>query len=127
MNSPQLFDRNGMATREAMKYARDAANDGMKRALDHAESDVPGWTELALEFVRRYAERNEYFPWYFITMAAEQDKNFPAPEGGQSWGGINRRAQNLGIIEKSDRTMSHPRRHASETRVWRSLVFKGAK
>jgi len=117
-----MFDESGAPT---MAAARAAANTGIQSALSHAESDVPGWSALALEFVRKYAERNEFFPWYFITAEAELDKTFPAPATGKAYGGICRRAIDTGIIVDSGKTTAHPRRHGVKATIWKSLVFKG--
>ena len=99
------------------------AEDGMTRALNHAEADVPSWGEKANAFLRTYAEKKEYFTGYMVVMASELDASFPAPPTSKAWGQIFRMAAKRGVIENSGRTMPHPKRHGCPAAIWRSLVF----
>lgn len=123
MNQIALIDGNGTPTMEAARFSRD---EGMARALAHAESDHPKWGEVALEFARRYAQNNEFFPWYFVTMKADLDNSFPAPANEKAWGSVTTMAIKRGIIVDSGKTMPHPRRHGVKATVWKSLVFLSA-
>lgn len=99
------------------------AREGMSRALEHAEADVPAWGDLALQWLRKYAETHAQFPGWFVTEESSRDPNFPAPKNSRAWGAIWKQAQRLGIIEATNRTMPHPRRHGCPAVVWRSLVL----
>ena len=94
--------------------------------MDRAEREIPKWGELALAFLKRYAERNAEFPGFFVTMAAETDPNFPAPAEDRAWGGVWKRAARMGIVKDTSRTMRHPRRHGVKATVWRSMVYIGS-
>ena len=107
------------------EIARRQRDEGMDRALDKAERDVPKWGDLALDWLRRYAETHEEFPGWFVTQGAELDPNFPKAKG-QAWGAIWVRAQKAGIVRDSGKRMPHPRRHGCPAVVWTSLVFLAA-
>lgn len=106
-----------------MFHGEQLARDGMQRALNHAEADVPTWGEQAFQFLKTYALQNEYFTGFMVTMASEQDSLFPTPENEKAWGSVYRRAMHAGLIEKTQKRMPHPRRHASEAIVYRSKVY----
>jgi hypothetical protein len=99
------------------------ADQGMARALDRAEGESPGWGDVAYKFLHRYAEEHREFPGFFVTAASEMAPGFPVPRNERAWGGIYKRAQRAGLIEKTQRRMKHPKRHGCEAIVYRSLVF----
>lgn len=105
-------------------FARAQANEGMARALEHAESDVPQWGETALQWLRRYAESHQEFPGWFVTDSAALDPTFPTPADGRAWGAVWTKAQRLGIVRDSGKQARHPHRHASRAIVWASLVYR---
>lgn len=104
--------------------ARAEADAGMARALGHAERETPAWGAAALAYLRRYAETHDEFAGFFVTLTAESDPTFPAVKG-QAWGAIWIKAQKLGIVLDTGRSMKHPRRHNCKAIVWRSLIFDG--
>jgi hypothetical protein len=99
--------------------ARDA---GMQRATDHAKADRPGWTQEARDFLRRYAEQHAEFAAFMVVGASELDEEFPQPDCQKAWGQVFKSACKAGIIEDSNKTVKHPRRHCSKATVWKSLV-----
>ncbi len=105
-------------------FAHALRDEGMARALDHAETDCPGWSDTAMAFLKRYAEEHAEFTAFMVTAASELDKSFPVPETGHSWGAIYTRAQKGFVIVDSGRTMKHPKRHACKAIVWTSLVYR---
>lgn len=114
-----------------LDYALAQAEDGMRRALDHAERDYPKqgaeyptWGEAALAWLRAYAERHEEFPGWFVTSESSRDPKFPDPINPKAWGMIWRRAQRLGIVVHSGKTTPRPTRHGCPAVVWRSLVYR---
>lgn len=110
----------------AIDFARAAADEGMGRALQRAERDVPAWGDLALQWLRRYAETHQEFPGWFVTSESSRDPKFPAPANSKAWGAIWKQAQRLGIIEATGRTKPHPARHGCPAAIWKSKVYRGA-
>ena len=106
-----------------MLHMEHLAEQGMTRALQHAEADVPTWGEQADAFLKAYALKNEYFTGYMLVLASELDPDFPTPPTGKAWGMIVRNAVRAGVIENSGKTMPHPKRHGCPATIWRSLVF----
>jgi len=106
-----------------MDMARAKRDDGMGRALDHAERDVPTWGEQALAYLRCYAETHDRFPAWFVTHAAELTGAVPTPPTLKSWGAILAKAARDGWL-KNDGYTQHPQRHASPTPIWLSLIYQ---
>ena len=106
--------------------ARQARDEGMSRALAHAEADTPSWGEIAYAWLYRYATSHERFTGFILTAESHRDKTFPQPANERAWGQVYRRATKSGVIRDSGQTMPHPRRHACKAIVWRSLVYQDA-
>jgi hypothetical protein len=120
--TPQLFDSNGSPTVEA---ARHAAQDGMKRALDHAEADCQGWGDTAMAYLHGYALSHERFTGWLVTTSAELRRAVPTPANAKAWGSVIQKAARLGIIQKDGFT-TDPNRHNNPVPVWKSLVYREA-
>lgn len=106
-----------------LSIAYKQCDQGMARAAQGAENAVEGWTDLALDFLKRYAETHERFPAFFVTAAAETEPTL-AGVNPKAWGPVVQTAMKRGIIAKTDSTMPHPGRHACPAYVFRSLVCK---
>ena len=106
-----------------MDMARAKRDEGMGRALDHAEREVATWGALALDYLRWYAETHDRFPAWFVTQAAELCKEVPTPPTPKAWGSIFTRAAREGVIRK-DGYRADPNRHANPCPVWASLIYK---
>ncbi len=105
-------------------FAHALRDEGMARALDHAETDCPGWSDTAMAFLKRYAEEHAEFTAFMVTAASELDRSFPLVSNPRAWGQVYRQAMKMGVIEKTDRFMPHPRRHACPAMVFSSLVYR---
>ena len=101
------------------------AEAGMRQALDHAESDIPGWGELAYQRIVAYAKQHERFCGWMVVKAAAMDPAFPAPPTEKSWGAPMKRAAHAGIIERVG-TAKDPNRHGNPIPLWQSRVFESA-
>ena len=104
--------------------ARQARDEGMSRALAHAEADTPSWGEIAYGYLCRYAETHERFVGWFVHHEAEKTRAVPIASG-KAWGSVLCRAARNGIILK-DGYMPDPNRKMNPAPVWRSLVFHEA-
>lgn len=107
----------------SLEIARAEAEDGMQRALAHAEEQVPTWGDQALEFLKRYAEKRDVFPGWFVTREAELLQAVPTPPTLKAWGAAFKRAAALGYIKRTGYAPD-PHRHASPCPVWSSLIYQ---
>lgn len=105
-----------------LDFARAARDDGMQRAIDHAESDAPGWSDVAFQFLRNYARTHEHFISEDVSDAS-RDWGMVQPPTDRAWGQIYRRAIKEGII-KQDGAGRSRRRHASICPRWMSLIYR---
>ena len=75
-------------------------DDGMARAQDHAEEDMPGWTEAAAEFLRDYAQ-TVAGPFLVEQARAASRHRVPKPANGKAWGPAAVMAVKRGWIVKA--------------------------
>lgn len=105
--------------------AREAANEGMQRALDAAERRDDEWPERALSFVYRYALAHDYFT--VEEMTAEADRlGYGSPADQRAWGSIVRRAAIRGFIRNTHTTRPRVKGHGAPGPLWMSLVYVGS-
>ena len=107
------------------EIARRQADEGMGRALDRAERDVPKWGDIAFARIVAYAKQHESFCGWMVVKAAAMDPNFPHPENEKAWGAPMQRAAREKVIERAG-TVKDPNRHGNPIPLWRSLVYRGA-
>lgn len=110
-----------MSAQLDIDFARGARDDGVRRAADHAEESVSGWGDLALLFLRRYATSHEYFSPEDVTEAADS-WGLVKPPDRRAWGGVYLRAQNRGLILRSDKPYQRRFGHATKSFLWKSLI-----
>lgn len=101
--------------------ARAAADDGMRRAIEHAESECENWGELAYLFLEQFCRRNLSFISEDVS-GASKTWGMVQPPTDRAWGQVYRRAQKAGVIEM-DGTGRSRRRHASLCPRWRSKIY----
>lgn len=118
-----MTDRVPEQLRIEQAIAERLAREGMDRSLDRANRETPDWSDLALDYLRRYARQHREFPGWFVTDSAALDPNFPAPANSRAWGGVWKRAKKEGIVVPSGRWMAHPKRHGCPCVIWRSNVL----
>lgn len=73
---------------------------GIRRAQEHAESDQPGWTETAAEYLRFYAEHRTFGQPFLIEDAASVYTG-ARPANGKAWGAAVQMAARRGWISKA--------------------------
>lgn len=105
--------------------ARALRDDGIARAVSHAEADAPGWTEIAYNFLVRYAENHQRFQCWMANQSSKNSGAVPVPENEKAWAAPIRKALKNGVIAK-DGFAPNPKRHATDAPVYRSLVFREA-
>lgn len=74
------------------------AHDGMRRAVEHANRDVEGWSEHAITIVRCFAlMRDEPFLAEDVREYA-QTLEFPRAPDQRAWGAVMKQAAKRGVI-----------------------------
>ena len=105
----------------SIDIARKSRDAGVRRALDHADVETLGWSDLALLFLRLYATNHKYFSPEDVTEAAD-NWGLVKPPDRRAWGGVYRRAQNRGFIVRSERPYQRRFGHATKSFMWESAV-----
>lgn len=121
MNQLELINESGLPTEES---ARAAANDGMQRAVDHAEIESPGWVSLAYHFLTNFCLTHEYFISEDVSDASKA-WGMVQPPTDKAWGQIYRRAIKAAVIVQDGAGKSR-RRHCSICPRWKSLLYRSA-
>lgn len=119
-----LFDAMGapIATRPT---ARELANDGMIRAVAHADDDEPGWSERAYALLRQYAKDHTEFATEDARTWAHNEAGLSFPPDGRAWGAVTNRAVRAGLIVVDRyRPTRIPPAHATPRPVWRSRICR---
>lgn len=108
-----------------LEIAKQRGEEGMRAATAHAERKCPGWEDLALVFVAKYAQARKLADRFtaedFVDLYMGDD-NFVKPPDERAFGSVVKRAIAKGIIAYSD---SHGRRrkgHGSRCDRYKSLV-----
>lgn len=99
----------GPATLRPTQYARSlcdqAATKRMQTAADNADQRAPGWSDLALQFLRDCVLARGSLPPAEMAFTAEDVRRaarrcyFPDPPDARAWGAVFRRAQRDGLIK----------------------------
>lgn len=95
---------------------------GMQRALEHAEEDVKHWGDLAYTFLVSWCRTQaDLFTGEDITDASK-DRKLIQPATDKAWGQVIRRAARRGIIVKVDNEGVRSKGHTSPCPRWRSMI-----
>lgn len=108
-------------TQLAIDFAK-ARDDGIQRAHDHAEEDSPGWSDVALAFLRGHAMKHEHFLTEDV-IEAGKTWGLLEPPDRRAWGHVVRKAVREGIIER-DGYAPAKTSHFSPKPRWKSRIFK---
>lgn len=84
-----LFGDAAMPSRKALREARARGEEGAARAADAAERRVPGWCELAVGAVRRFAAGHPpEFPFTMEMLRSVVEREIPSPHDRRAWGRV---------------------------------------
>lgn len=101
--------------------ARDARDNGIATASNHADRIDPTWRERAYNALVEHAKTHPTFT--IEKLRAALGPTLEDPPSLRAWGGVARRAQTAGIIEHHGWTEAdNPDCHCGEVRVWRSRI-----
>lgn len=103
--------------------ARRKRDEGIQRAIDHAEVVTPRWGDTAWSFLVDYARANLSFTAEDARQAAERAGAVPPPPDKRAWGGVFQRASRAGLIQRIGFvTARDPKVHCNNIALWRSSV-----
>jgi hypothetical protein len=92
---------------------------GMNSVATHADENCPRWTDMAFDWICKYAAEHSTFISEECTAAA-MDAGLPAPTDDRAWGRPFRKASHELVIKKIGYGTSN-RRHQSPTPKWQSM------
>ena len=96
-------------------------DEGMARALAHAEDVEEDWSKKALRFVYQYAKTHDEFTGEMIRNASSD--LVPRPPHLRSWGAIIVKAVKAGWIRQIGFThVINPKAHRANAALWRSQL-----
>lgn len=100
--------------------AREARDEGIRTAVEHAESVTPRWADKAFDLLCQHARANAEFTSEDVRFAAKD--SITAPPDGRAWGGIFQRAARAGIIARAGFVQARdPKVHCNVVTLWRSM------
>lgn len=98
--------------------------EGMRRAVDHANRETLSWSQRALAAVKAAAILNPHITTEGVAAWAYK-RGLPQPPDPRAWGSVMRSAVIRGIVlgdgyEKS----ANPRAHRRPVQVWKSNLHR---
>jgi hypothetical protein len=98
---------------------------GIEMAVDHAESEAPGWAGLAYDFILAYARGKKWITCEEVRQAAAEMHAVPEPPDSRAWGGPMRRAAKAGYLHKTNMFKHHedPKCHAGMAAMWEVAIW----
>lgn len=107
----------------ANQAARNARDQGIATAIQHAERINPEWPELAYNALVEYAKTRETFT--IEQLRVHLGATLAEPPSRRAWGPIAQKAQKAGILEHHGwQEADNPDCHCGEVRVWRSTTYE---
>ena len=104
---------------------RDLANEGMTRAVEHADRVEPSWSNRAYSILHDYALTHSEFMAEDVRVHAHKVLSLPQPPDPRAWGAvINSAVRNRIIIRDRYELTKVPPAHATPRPVWRSLICR---
>jgi hypothetical protein len=90
---------------------------GIKKAVDHANVEVKGWSDHAYNFLLTYSKTHKEF---MVEDVREASKGIvPVPPSGRAWGGVVVRASKAGVIRrKGFQNVKNAKAHCTPATLW---------
>lgn len=109
---------------EAARQGELLRDEGMQRAVDHADRETAQWSNRALAAVRVIAILNETFTTEAVVQYATE-KGVPLAPDPRAWGAVVRTAVKRGYMRPGHYEKSlNPRAHRRPVQVWLSNLFQ---
>ena len=99
-------------------------DEGMQRAIDHADAVNDKWSEKAYTFLLKWLR---YQDAEFMTEDVRKASTGLIPDAphDRAWGGIIRKAAMAGLIMKVGyRSVTNPQAHCANASVWQKISKK---
>lgn len=95
----------------------DLRDEGMERAITHANEETENWSDIAFDFLKRFINSHAFFMAEDVREASYGI--VPEPPHKRAWGGIIRRAATEGlIISCGIRKVKNPTAHCANAALW---------
>lgn len=106
--------------------ADDLAQDGMDRAVGHANRTSPEWSQRAFEILTSYASIHFEFMTEDVRNWAEK-LGLPQAPSARAWGAVAIRASRENVIRKEGyRKTQNPLAHGTPATLWHSQIYRRA-
>lgn len=95
---------------------------GIMKAVDHANAVVPNWKDCAHQLLQEFLSVH---PGPFMAedvRAYASQIDFPLPPHARAWGGVIMRAMNAGlIIQEGTGKVKNVKAHRANAAIWREV------
>lgn len=90
---------------------------GIKKAVEHANVEVKGWSDQAYNYLLDYATKHKEF---MVEDVREASKGvIPVPPSTRAWGGVVVRASKAGVIRrKGFQNVKNTKAHCTPATLW---------
>jgi hypothetical protein len=102
--------------------AREARDQGINRAVMHADETIPDWSSKAYGLLLQFLSIHvgPFMTEEVRTYAAQID--FPLPPHARAWGGVMLRAVKAGIIQQAGTAkVKNVKAHCANAAIWRQV------
>lgn len=110
-------------TQEKLQLDGAALRDGgMQKAEDHANAEIPGWSEEAREYLKRFLAQQGNVPFMseYLSMWCHE-RGLPRPPHMRAWGSVISWARKNKLIEfVRHESVVNPKAHKAFASVWKA-------
>lgn len=108
---------------DLFKNGAELRDEGIKRAVDHADRVEERWSDRAFELFKEYIRARRVFMTEDVRMWAHKDRDLPLPPDGRAWGAVTVRAVKQRLIRRIGYApMKSPNCHQDPKPVWQSRI-----
>ena len=109
---------------ELIKEGQALKQEGLQRAIDHANGVSPQWSQkafnVAVEFVKEELRSGQPFKTEDIRVWAYLNNKIEKPPNERAWGGVCGRMASQRLIEKIGSTsVTNPKAHGAIATLWK--------